>query len=102
MALDYRHQTQWPKYNIPPLDDEVIVKCREYVANRKEDEENEYGSILNLAYGYIFKVKSYISNTDVELDSQIETDMPYSKNMSFEELVDGFAKIGEELNKQQY
>ena len=102
MALDYRHQTQWPKYNIPPLDDEVIVKCREYVANHKEDEENEYGSILNLAYGYIFKVKSYIPNTDVELDSQIATDMPYSKNMSFEELVEGFAKIGEELNKQQY
>ena len=68
----------------------------------KEDEENEYGSILNLAYGYIFKVKSYIPNTGVELDSQIATDMPYSKNMSFEELVDGFAKIGEELNKQQY
>lgn len=102
MALDYRHQTKWPKYNMPPLDDEVIVKCREYVANHKEDEENEYGSILNLAYGYIFRVKSYIPNTDVELDSQIETDMPYSKNMSFEELVDGFAKIGEELNKQQY
>ena len=102
MALDYRHQTQWPKYNIPPLDDEVIVKCREYVANRKEDKENEYSSILNLAYGYIFKVKSYIPNTDVELDSQIATDMPYSKNMSFEELVEGFAKIGEELNKQQY
>ena len=102
MALDYRHQTKWPKYNIPPLDDEVIVKCREYVANHKEDEENEYGSILNLAYGYIFKVKSYIPNTDVELDSQIATDMPYSKNMSFEELVEGFAKIGEELNKQQY
>jgi len=102
MALDYRHQTKWPKYNIPPLDDEVIVKCREYVANHKEDEENEYGGILNLAYGYIFKVKSYIPNTGVELDSQIATDMPYSKNMSFEELVEGFAKIGEELNKQQY
>lgn len=102
MALDYRHQTKWPKYNIPPLDDEVIVKCREYVANHKEDEENEYGGILNLAYGYIFKVKSYIPNTGVELDSQIATDMPYSKNMSFEELVEGFAKIGEELNKKQY
>lgn len=101
-VLDYRHQTKWPKYNIPPLDDEVIVKCREYVANHKEDAENEYGGILNLAYEYIFKVKSYIPNTDLELDSQIATDMPYSKKMSFEELVEGFAKIGEELNKQQY
>lgn len=99
MALDYRHQTKWPKYNIPPLDDEVIVKCREYVANHIE---NEYVGILNLAYGYIFKVKSYIPNTDGKLDSQITTDMPYSKNMSFEELVEGFAKIGEELNKKQY
>jgi hypothetical protein len=95
MALDYRHQTKWPKYNIPPLDDEVIVKCREYVANHKEDKENEISDLLCHAFKHIFKYQP-----PMRFESQIN--FLDSKDMSFEEIKDGINKINEIFNKQRH
>ena len=80
-------------YNIPSLDDEVIKKCREYVANHKEDKENEISDLLCHAFKHIFK-----NQPPMRFESQI--DFLDSKDMSFEEIKDGINKINEIFNKQ--
>ena len=82
-------------YNIPSLDDEVIKKYREYVANHKEDKENEISDLLCHAFKHIFK-----NQPPMRFESQI--DFLDSKDMSFEEQVEGFAKLNELFNQQQH
>ena len=43
-----------------------------------------------------------IPNTNLAEEEQKDEDISFNGQMSFEEIVEGFAKMGEELNKQQF
>ena len=101
-ALEYRHKTKWPKKNIPSLDDDMIIKCKDFVASHTIEENQECKGLLHHAFEYIFKESVNTSKTNVEIEEQKDEDISFNGQMSFEEIVEGFAKMGEELNKQQF
>ena len=101
-ALEYRHQKKWPRKNIPSLDDDMIVKCKNYVSSHSIEENKDCKGLLNCAFEYIFNGDVYIPNTNLAEEEQKDEDISFNGQMSFEEIVEGFAKMGEELNKQQF
>lgn len=101
-ALEYRHQKKWPRKNIPLLDDDMIVKCKNYVSSHSIEENKDCKGLLNCAFEYIFNGDVYIPNTNLAEEEQKDEDISFNGQMSFEEIVEGFAKMGEELNKQQF
>ena len=101
-ALEYRHQKKWPRKNIPSLNDDMIVKCKNYVSSHSIEENKDCKGLLNCAFEYIFNGDVYIPNTNLAEEEQKDEDISFNGQMSFEEIVEGFAKMGEELNKQQF
>ena len=101
-ALEYRHQKKWPRKNIPSLDDDMIVKCKNYVSSHSIEENKDCKGLLNCAFEYIFNGDVYIPNTNLAEEEQKDEDISFNGQMSFEEIVEGFAKMREELNKQQF
>lgn len=101
-ALEYRHQKKWPRKNIPSLDDDMIVKCKNYVSSHSIEENKDCKGLLNCAFEYIFNGDVYIPNTNLAEEEQKDEDISFNGQMSFEKIVEGFARMGEELNKQQF
>jgi hypothetical protein len=103
--LDYTHKTNRPKFDIPSLEDEQIVGAKKIVDSITVDEDCY--QLFDSVFGYLIKNSTFKRKRIIHLepkkteDTQSQIDFLDSKDMSFEEQVEGFAKLNE-LFKQQH
>ena len=104
--LVYTNTTKRPKFDIPSLEDEQIVGAKKIVDSIIVDEDCY--QLFDSVFGYLIKNSTFKRKRIIHLepkkteDTQSQIDFLDSKDMSFEEQVEGFAKLNELFNQKQH